>query len=131
MAVSNRTSDIRRAIEKLIDIHADISKMLALHDQRLNQHEKAQEALGDEVEKRRLEIREVTGDLYKEIDQKTTGIMDEIKKNAEKSAEQHNKLNEKITNLSRYIWTGVGASIGISILISLVTVAVNVLHLIK
>lgn len=131
MAVSNRSIDIRRAIEKLIDIHADISKMLALHDQRLAQHEKTYETLADDVEKRRLEIREVTGDLYREIDQKTTGIMDEIKKNAEKSVEQHNKLNEKISNLSRYIWTGIGASIGISILISLVTVAVNVLHVLR
>lgn len=130
-AASNRPSDIRRAIDKLIDIHADISKMLALHEQRLTQHEKTQEALGEEVEKRRIEIREVTGDLYREIDQKTGGIMDEIKKLSEKTFEQHSKLNDKITALSRYIWTGVGLSIGLSVLISVATITINILHLIK
>jgi hypothetical protein len=131
MAVSSRTSDIRRAIEKLIDIHGDISKMLALHEQRLTQHEKTHEALANDVEKRRLEIRDVTGDLYKEIDQKTTGIMEEIKKNAEKTFDQHSKLNEKITNLSRFIWTGIGASIGLSVIVSMVTVGVNIFHVLK
>jgi hypothetical protein len=131
MAVSSRTSDIRRAIEKLIDIHGDISKMLALHEQRLSQHEKAHETLAGDVEKRRLEIREVTGDLYKEIDEKTTNIMDEIKKNAEKTFEQHNRLNEKITNLARFIWTGVGASIGLSLIVSIITVGVNIFHIFK
>jgi chromosome segregation ATPase len=131
MAASNRPSDIRRAIDKLIDIHADISKMLALHDQRLGQHEKTHEVLTNEVEKRRMEIHNVTGDLYKEIDQKTTSIMDEIKKLSEKTFEQHNKINEKITSLSRFIWIGVGLSIGLSALISIVTITVNILHLIK
>lgn len=131
MAAVNRTSDIRRALEKLTDIHADVTKMLALHDQRLDQHEKTHETLAGDVEKRRQEIREVTGDLYKEIDQKTTGIMDEIRKNAEKSSEQHNKLNDKITSLSRYIWMGVGLSIGFSVLISVVTVTLNIFHLLK
>ena len=129
--VAARTSDIRRAIDKLADIHADISKMLALHEQRLNQHEKTHEILSDEVEKRRLEIKDVTGDLYKEIDQKTSGIMEEIKKNADRSVDQHNRLNDKITSLARYIWMGVGLSIGLSVLISIATVTINLLHLIK
>ena len=131
MATASRTSDIRRTLDKLTDIHSDISKMLALHDQRLGQHEKTHETLTSEIEKRRLEIHNVTGDLYKEIDQKTTGIMDEIKKLSEKTFEQHNKLNEKITTLSRFIWIGVGLSIGLSALISIVTVVVNILHLVK
>lgn len=131
MAVSNRPNDMRKAIEKLTDIHSDISKMLAVHEQRLNQHERAHDALGGEVEKRRLEIKEVANDVYKAINDKTTDIMKEIQKNAEKSVAQHTTLDNKISNLSRYIWIGVGASIGFSFIISAITLGINIFHAIK
>jgi len=129
--VASRVSDIRRAIEKLADIHGDISKMLAVHEERLNQHEKKHDTFGEDIEKRRIEIHEVTSDLYQAIDMKTNNIMHEIRKNAENSAAQHNRLNDKITSLSRYIWIGIGASVGISIIISIATLAINFLQLIK
>mgnify|MGYP003353324052 CR=1 FL=1 len=128
---SNRSSDIRRAIDKLIDIHVDISKMLAVHDQRLNQHEKTHSILAEDVEKRRLELHSTTIELYKALDEKTKDIMQELDKNADRSTTQHNRLNEKITSLSRYIWTGIGVSIGISILVSVVSVIANTVHLFK
>ena len=132
MAAQNRsTSDIRRALEKLTDIHADISKMLAVHEQRLDQHEKTHDVLAADVEKRRIELNQATNDLYRALDDKTKDIMHELEKNSTRSTEQHNKLNEKITALSRYIWTGIGVSIGISILVSLVSVAVNFIHVFK
>jgi hypothetical protein len=131
MVASNRSSDIRRAIDKLIDIHVDISKMLAVHDQRLNQHEKTHSILAEDVEKRRLELHSTTIELYKALDEKTKDIMQELDKNADRSTTQHNRLNEKITSLSRYIWTGIGVSIGISILVSVVSVIANTVHLFK
>ena len=132
MAAQSRTgSDIRRALEKLTDIHADISKMLAVHEQRLNQHEKTHDDLAADVEKRRIELNQATNDLYRALDDKTKDIMHELEKNADRSTTQHNKLNEKITSLSRYIWTGIGVSIGISVLVSVVSIAVNVVHVFK
>jgi hypothetical protein len=119
---TNRSSNSNwhRNLEKLSDIQADISKILAVHEQRLNQHEKVHETLMSDVEKRRIEINEVTGDLYKAIDIKTDKIMDEIKENYSKSSEQTSKLRDRMVNFEKYIWMAIGASVGLSWIFSFI-----------
>jgi hypothetical protein len=119
---TNRSSNSNwhRNLEKLSDIQADISKILAVHEQRLNQHEKVHETLMSDVEKRRIEINDVTGDLYKAIDIKTDKIMDEIKENYSKSSEQTSKLRDRMVNFEKYIWMAIGASVGLSWIFSFI-----------
>lgn len=118
MAIGRSTLDLRRNLEKLSEIQADIGKMLAVHEQRLGQHEKIHNDLANGVEKRRLEIHEVTGDLYKAIDEKTERIMVELRLNNDKSTEQHSKLRDRLGRLEKFIWMALGASVALSWLFS-------------
>jgi len=127
MVTNKSTIDLRRNLEKLSEIQADIGKMLAVHEQRLGQHEKVHGDLAHGVEKRRLEIHEVTGDLYKAIDEKTERIMVELRLNDDKSTEQHGKLRDRLGRLEKFIWMALGASVAVSWLFSF---AVNIHKLI-
>jgi hypothetical protein len=118
MAASRSTLDLRRNLEKLSEIQADIGKMLAVHEQRLGQHEKIHGDLAGDVEKRRLEINEVTGDLYRALDEKTERIMVELRLNNDKSTEQHSKLRDRLSRLEKFIWMALGASVALSWLFS-------------
>lgn len=116
----SNNSNLNRNLEKLSEIQADISKILAVHEQRLNQHEKVHETLISDVEKRRIELNEVTGDIYKAIDDKTDKIMTEIKENYNKSSEQQSKLRDRMVNFEKYIWMAIGASVGLSWIFSFI-----------
>lgn len=118
MAASRSTLDLRRNLEKLSEIQADIGKMLAVHEQRLGQHEKIHGDLAGDVEKRRLEINQVTGDLYRALDEKTERIMVELRLNNDKSTEQHSKLRDRLSRLEKFIWMALGASVALSWLFS-------------
>ena len=113
--------------EKLSEIQADIGKMLAVHEQRLGQHEKVHTELANDVEKRRLEIHEVTGDLYKAIDEKTERIMTELRQNYDRTTDQHSKLRDRLSRFEKFIWMALGASVAVSWLFSF---AVNIHKLI-
>lgn len=118
MAMSRSTIDLRRNLEKLSEIQADIGKMLAVHEQRLGQHEKVHADLAHDVEKRRLEIHEVTGDLYKALDEKTERIMVELRQNYDRSTDQHSKLRDRLSRFEKFIWMALGASVALSWLFS-------------
>jgi ribosome-associated translation inhibitor RaiA len=127
MVTNKSTIDLRRNLEKLSEIQADISKMLAVHEQRLGQHEKVHFDLATDVEKRRLEIHEVTGDLYTAIDEKTERIMTELRQNYDRTTDQHSKLRDRLSRFEKFIWMALGASVAVSWLFSF---AVNIHKLI-
>ena len=123
MVTNKSTIDLRRNLEKLSEIQADISKMLAVHEQRLGQHEKVHFDLATDVEKRRLEIHEVTGDLYTAIDEKTERIMTELRQNYDRTTDQHSKLRDRLSRFEKFIWMALGASVAVRWLFSF---AVNI-----
>ena len=120
--VSNRTSNSswHKNIEKLSEIQSDISKILAVHEQRLNQHEKVHDTLISDVEKRRIELNDVTHELNKSIEIKTDKIMNEIKENYNKSTDQHSKLRDRMISFEKYIWMAIGASVALSWIFSFI-----------
>jgi len=116
----NNNSNLNRNLEKLSEIQSDISKILAVHEERLNQHEKTTETIVAGLEKRRIEINAVTSDFYKVLDTKADRIMLEIKENYVKTAEQHGKLRDRMVSFEKYIWMAIGASVGLSWIFSFV-----------
>ena len=99
-----------------------------MHEQRLNQHEKVHDTLISDVEKRRIELNDVTYELNKSIEIKTDKIMNEIKENYNKSTDQHSKLRDRMITFEKYIWMAIGASVGISWIFSFI---INYHNLIK
>ena len=120
---------LERAIEKITDVTADIGKILAVHDQRLDRGEKATSDILDLLEKRRHEMNEdikelhsrittTTRELSQEISevQKTvlTGIEDlkhELKEDQKYHNDKQSKLDERISALERWRYMLVGAGI--------------------
>ena len=96
-----RFAKIDDAIQRLAVVSADLSKMLAVHELRLDTQEKASDSLIASIEKRREEIdarfRDFQHDIY-----------DQLKTIKDNSTIQHSEQNKKIEGLQKYIWMFMG-----------------------
>ena len=124
----NRFNKIDDAIQRLAVVAADLSKMLAVQEQRLTQQEKASDNVMEMVEKRRVEYDEKISDVYKTMRAEDNTILAEIKKSREDSSSQHRKLDEKIANIEKMIWMACGGGTVIGFLISLAVNYLKVAH---
>jgi conjugal transfer/entry exclusion protein len=124
----NRFNKIDDAIQRLAVVAADLSRMLAVQEQRLTQQEKASDNVMEMVEKRRVEYDEKISDVYKTMRAEDNTILAEIKKSREDSSSQHKKLDEKIANIEKMIWMACGGGTVIGFLISLAVNYLKVAH---
>ena len=124
----NRFNKIDDAIQRLAVVAADLSRMLAVQEQRLTQQEKASDNVMEMVEKRRVEYDEKISDVYKTMREEDNTILAEIKKSREDSSSQHKKLDEKIANIEKMIWMACGGGTVIGFLISLAVNYLKVAH---
>ena len=92
--------------------------MLAVHEQRLGQHEKHHDYIEDLVEQRRRDLDIKIDGVYNTMRSQDNGILDEIKKLREESTSQHEKLTGRIAQMERYIWMAIGGGIASTWLIS-------------
>jgi hypothetical protein len=110
--VEYRFNKVDDAIQKLASVAGDISKLIAVHDQRITQQEKITEHTSEVLEKRRedfeLKLNEVYETIYKETN--------EIKKT---SSYQHSALVTKIASIERFVWMACGGGTVVGYLISL------------
>jgi len=67
-----------KAIEKITDVTTDIGKILAVHDQRLEQDEQASTVLFELLEKRRNEMDQDIKELHSRITTTTRELSEEI-----------------------------------------------------
>jgi len=92
-----RQSKLEDAITKLTEISADLNKMIAVHELRLNQQEKTMDSFVDVLEKRREEYERKEKDLYKTIEQEDNRVVQQIE-------ESFDKLSKKIGDLEKMMW---------------------------
>jgi uncharacterized coiled-coil DUF342 family protein len=118
---------IEAAIEKLTSISSDLKSMLAVHEQRITQQEKASGNLEVVVEKRREELDIKLKDVYDTMRDQDNNILQEIAKLRSESSEQHKTLSNKINQLERFIWIAVGGGV---VLTWTITIIANYFHLI-
>ena len=105
---------INSLLEQLVAISTDLKAMLAVHDERLNKQEKQTENLGTTVEKRREELDTKLKDVYDTMREQDNNIFAEISKLRHESAEAHKDLNNRISQLEKYIWLAIGGGIVIT-----------------
>lgn len=105
-----RFNKLEEAITKMSDVASDMSKMLAVHEQRLNQQEKLSDSIGSKLEKRNDEVDKKFDQVYDAIKAGDDAIISEMKKIAEIRARQFAELNEKITKLEKWRWMVVGGA---------------------
>ena len=115
---NNRFDKIETWMQKLTEISVDLKSMLAVHEQRLGQHDKNQDYIEDMVEKRRIQTDKQIDDVYNTMREQDNGILKQLNKMREESTAQHAALAEKINKMEKMTWMYVGAFSVISFLIA-------------
>jgi ferritin-like metal-binding protein YciE len=108
--IEEKTLDrIEQTLEKLADIQIDLTKMLAVHEQRIQVSEKNVTSIESILERRREESDIKLKDVYDTMRNEDRNIIDEIHKLRDKATEEHQYLTTRIASLEKYIWMYIGA----------------------
>ena len=121
--------NLETQVEMLREIASDLKRMLAVHDEKLNQHERKQDDIFELIEQRRNEMAEdikeihsrittVQRELCTEISATESRIikgLDELKDELKTDQEYHNSkqktLEQRIADLEKWRWIIIGAGI--------------------
>ena len=121
--------NIENQVEMLREIASDLKRMLAVHDEKLNQHERKQDDIFELIEQRRNDMAEdikeihsrittVQRELCTEITATENRIIkgiDELKDELKTDQEFHNSkqktLEQRIADLEKWRWIIIGAGI--------------------
>jgi len=121
--------NLENQVEMLREIASDMKRMLAVHDEKLNQHERKQDDIFNLIEQRRNEMAEdikeihsrittVQRELCTEITATENRIikgLDELKEELKTDQEYHNSkqktLEQRIADLEKWRWIIIGAGI--------------------
>ena len=117
-------------IEKLTEVSANVSTLLAVHDNRIEFHEKVLEKIQTLIEDNRREsdknikdvyfrVETVERDLYSEIEANQEKVLKEIKDMRAESNLQHNELKARVLRIDKWMWTMIGGLGVITILIQI------------
>ena len=115
---SNRFDKIETWMQKLTEISVDLKSMLAVHEQRLGQHDKQHDYIEAMVEQRRIQTDKQIDDVYNTMREQDNSILKQLNKMREESSAQHATLGEKISKMEKMTWMYVGAFSVISFLIA-------------
>jgi phage-related tail protein len=121
--------NLENQVEMLREIASDLKRMLAVHDEKLNQHERKQDDIFELIEQRRNDMAEdikeihsrittVQRELCSEITATENRIIkgiDELKDELKTDQEFHNSkqktLEQRIADLEKWRWIIIGAGI--------------------
>lgn len=117
-SIEKRMDRMESVIERLSIIQTDLNKMLAVHEEKINNNEKTMGHLEDVIEKRREESDIKLKDVYDTMRSEDSKILEELKCIKREAAEQHAKLNEKINEIERKLWMYIG---GVSVIVFILT----------
>ena len=109
--LDHRFSKIDDAIQRLANVSADLSKLLAVQEQRLVHQEKAQDNIITSLDKRRAEVDKKLEDVYE-------AVKKEIEHSRKTACMQHDEQNVKINRLERVMWMAAGGGVVLGWLLS-------------
>lgn len=117
------------SIEKISQVSTDIGKLLAVHEQRIEQLEKTDERRVDDIKEIHSRITTGNRELMEKMDQLENKIEERMRKSSEDSTKQHKDIQEEISKdlkiiknrvdmLERWKWIMLGGATGVGYLIS-------------
>jgi homoserine dehydrogenase len=110
-------------IEKLTEVSSNVSKILAVQTEKVEQTIKTQDRLADVIERRREEVNKDFEEIYEQMSKDKDKIFDEIKKLREEQQKQHELINSKISNIEKMMWLYMG---GFSVVVFIMTQLPNI-----
>ena len=115
-----RFSKIDDAIQRLASVSADLSRMLAVQEQRLTQQEKSTDQITFMLERRREDLENKLKEVYDTMREEDGAILEEIKKSRIASDEHHARLEAKVTKLERLALLVTGSAITVGFILGMV-----------
>lgn len=123
-----RFDKIEEAISRLSSVASDVSRMLAVHEQKLQQQEKMSDIISNQLEKRKDEVDRKFDLVYETIKSGDESIKDEIKKIAEARDKQFDGVSSRLSKIEKWQWMVLGGSAAIGYLIHLGLNTVKILQ---
>ena len=114
-----RFSKIDDAIQRLAAVSADLSRMLAVHEQRITQQEKSTDQITFLLEKRREDLESKLREVYETMKEEDGAILEEIKKSRVASDQHHERLEAKVTKLERLALLVTGSALTVGFLLGM------------
>ncbi len=128
MTEEKRLDRIEQTLEKLADVQIDLTKMLAVHEQRIQSSEKHVTSIEEILERRREESDIKLKDVYDTMRSEDKNIIEEIHKLRDESTKQHQILTHKIASLEKYIWMYIG---GFTVITFIITHGDKIIRILK
>ena len=106
--LNKRVDKIDGFLEKLTEVSVELKSMLAVHEQRLGQHDKHQDYIEDMVEQRRVQTDKQIDEVYNTMRSQDDKILIELQKMREDTSIQHKEMSAKITKMEKFMWMAIG-----------------------
>lgn len=116
--LERRQDRLEEVADRLTSISSDLSKMIAVHEQRIIQQERQLYNVESLTEKRREEYDEKLGIVFKKIDTLR-----------QETSEQFESLTEKINDMEKQLWRYAGAFAVIGFILAYGPSIIKVLNL--
>jgi len=127
---TNQVCDkLSESIEKIQEMNATMIRMITIHEQRHENHEKAEENLKDDIKELHSRITTVSREIHDRIDQVERIITDRLDALRgdllrHKQEDNGNKIGDTLKEIDRYKWMILGAAIAIGWIIGNVNLGV-------
>lgn len=122
--ISVIVSRMDATIEKLTEVSSNVSKILAVQTERVEQTTKTQDKIVDMIEKRREETNKDLEKIYDIMSEDKDRVAEEIKKLRDEQKTQHEKIDSKISKIEKMMWLYMG---GFSVIVFIISQLPNIL----
>jgi len=106
-SLSNVSTKLDTAIEKLTDVSSSIKQMLAVHEEKINRSEEIDDELFSQIESRRQELTADIKELHSRLNTNTRELRECI-----------NNLANQIKQQERFKWLFIGGAMAIGFFLS-------------
>jgi chromosome segregation ATPase len=118
---------LSESIEKIQEVNVNIMRMITLHEQRHEQHEKTEQEMKEDIKELHSRITTVNREIHERIDQVERHIsdrIDELRSDLIKHAKADpNRLKNTLAEIDKYKWMIVGGAIALGWVIGHVDLA--------
>ena len=120
---------LSESIEKIQEMNDNMIRMLTIHEQRHEQHEKSEDNLQEDIKELHSRITTVSREIHERIDQvevRITERLDNIRADLirHKQEDNGNKISNTLKEIDKYKWMILGAAIALGWVIGNVNLGV-------
>ena len=120
---------LSESIEMILEMNDNMIRMLTIHEQRHEQHEKSEDNLQEDIKELHSRITTVSREIHERIDQvevRITERLDNIRADLirHKQEDNGNKISDTLKEIDKYKWMILGAAIALGWVIGNVNLGV-------